>query len=364
MEKVKHKYVDVRGLKLHVAEIGTGQPRPQFYFVVHLYLIESILHECEFLTNSLCARHIHTHTHIYIYIYIYVTCAGSAVVVFLHGFPEIWYSWRHQMVAVADSGFRAIAPDYRGYGLSQQPKEPEKTTFRDLVDDLVAILDSFKIPKVLLVGKDFGARVAYHFALLHPTRVQGIATLGVPFLLTGPEAFPSDLLPKGFYMLRWKEPGRAEKDFGRLDVKTVVRNIYILFSGSELPAASEDQEIMDLVDPSTPLPPWFSEEDLTNYATLYENSGFQTPLQVPYRAWLEDYGVTDLKVIAPALLIMGEKDYALKFRGLEEYIKSEMVKEYVPNLETIFLPEGTHFIQEQFPDQVNKLILTFLNKHK
>ncbi|KAM7503479.1 hypothetical protein LguiB_002383 [Lonicera macranthoides] len=351
MEKVKHKYVDVRGLKLHVAEIGTG----------------------------------------------------SAVVVFLHGFPEIWYSWRHQMVAVADSGFRAIAPDYRGYGLSQQPKEPEKTTFRDLVDDLVAILDSFKIPKVLLVGKDFGARVAYHFALLHPTRVQGIATLGVPFLLTGPEAFPSDLLPKGFYIsgcstgrrpsgprkvshsgksnlrlctyphnpkfaltavaTHW-EPGRAEKDFGRLDVKTVVRNIYILFSGSELPAASEDQEIMDLVDPSTPLPPWFSEEDLTNYATLYENSGFQTPLQVPYRAWLEDYGVTDLKVIAPALLIMGEKDYALKFRGLEEYIKSEMVKEYVPNLETIFLPEGTHFIQEQFPDQVNKLILTFLNKHK
>lgn len=80
------------------------------------------------------------------------------------------------------------------------------------------------------------------------------------------------------------------------------------------------------------------------------------------RAWLEDYGVTDLKVLAPALLIMGEKDYALK--GLEEYIKSKMVNEYVPNLETIFVPEGTHFVQEQFPDQVKKLILTFLNKHK
>ncbi|KAH7859716.1 hypothetical protein Vadar_004641 [Vaccinium darrowii] len=242
MENIQHKYVDVKGLKLHVAEIGTGP-----------------------------------------------------AVVFLHGFPEIWYSCRHQMVAVAGAGFRAIAPDYRGYGLSDQPPEPEKTTFRDLVDDLLAILDSFGISKAFLIGKDLGIRPAYHFALLYPGRVSGVITLGVPFLLTGPEAFPRELLPKGFYMLRWQEPGRAEKDFGRFDVKTVIKNIYILFSGSELPAAREDQEIMDMVDPSTPLPPWFSEEDLNNYAALYEKSGFRTALQVPYRAWLEDYGISDLK---------------------------------------------------------------------
>lgn len=80
-----------------------------------------------------------------------------------------------------------------------------------------------------------------------------------------------------------QEPGRAEKDFGRFDIKTVVRKIYILFTKSEPQVAREDQEIMDLVDPSAPLPTWFTEEDLTNYATLYENSGFRTPLQVPYR---------------------------------------------------------------------------------
>lgn len=78
-------------------------------------------------------------------------------------------------------------------------------------------------------------------------------------------------------------PGRAEADFGRLDVKTVVKNIYILFSGSEFPNAKEDEEIMDLVDPSTPLPPWFSEEDLDVYASLYEKSGFRFALQIPYR---------------------------------------------------------------------------------
>ncbi|PIN12654.1 Soluble epoxide hydrolase [Handroanthus impetiginosus] len=310
MEKIQHSFVNVRGLNLHIAEIGTGP-----------------------------------------------------VVVFLHGFPEIWYSWRHQMTAVADAGFRAIAPDFRGYGLSEKPPEPEKTTFRDLVDDLLAMLDKLDIPKILLVGKDSGARVAYHFALVHPDRVVAVATLGLPFVVTGPAAFPTDVLPKGFYMMRWQEPGRAEKDFGRFDVKTVIKNIYIMFCGSELPAASEDQEIMDLVDESTPLPSWFSEDDLQTYATLYENSGFETALQVPYRAWLEDYGVDELKVKVPALLIMGEKDYVLKFGEFDHYIRSGIVKNYVPDLEVTFIPEGTHFVQEQFPDKVNKLLITFLNKH-
>lgn len=81
----------------------------------------------------------------------------------------------------------------------------------------------------------------------------------------------------------YQEPGRAEADFGRFDAKTVVRNVYILFSRSELPIAHENQEIMDLVEPSTPLPSWFTEEDLAAYGALYEKSGFQTALQVPYR---------------------------------------------------------------------------------
>lgn len=83
--------------------------------------------------------------------------------------------------------------------------------------------------------------------------------------------------------LNSQEPGRAEADFGRLDVKSVIRNIYILFSRSEIPVARDDQEIMDMVDPSTALPPWFTEEDLAVYASLYEKSGFCFPLQVPYR---------------------------------------------------------------------------------
>ncbi|KAF4387253.1 hypothetical protein G4B88_020268 [Cannabis sativa] len=297
MENIEHKHVEVKGLKLHVAEIG----------------------------------------------------CGPKVVVFLHGFPEIWYTWRHQMIAVANKGYRAIAFDFRGYGLSDQPLEPEKATFQDLIDDVVGLLDSLTINKAFLVGKDFGAFPAYLVAAVHPERVSGVVTLGIPYILPGTNSIQNHLLPEGFYVARWQIPGRAEADFGRFDVKSVVRNIYTLFSRSEIPVANESQEIMDLFDPSTPLPSWFSEEDLSVYASLYEKS--------------VDIGISDPKVNAPALLIMGEKDYCLKFPGMEDYIRSGTVKQLVPDLDIIFLEEGCHFVHEQLPHLANQLIITFLDKH-
>ncbi|KAF5745972.1 putative epoxide hydrolase [Tripterygium wilfordii] len=152
MEQIKHTHVEVRGLKLHVAEIGSG----------------------------------------------------PKVVLFLHGFPEIWYSWRHQMIAVANAGYRAIAIDFRGYGLSERPPEPEKGTFMDLVDDVVGLLNALGISKVFLVGKDLGAIPANMLSVIHPDRLYGLVTLGVPFILPGPASLPTDLMPKGFYVTRWE----------------------------------------------------------------------------------------------------------------------------------------------------------------
>ncbi|XP_076948804.1 epoxide hydrolase 2-like [Bidens hawaiensis] len=234
--QIKHSQLKVNGLHLHVAEIGSK---------------------------------------------------SSPAVVFLHGFPEIWYTWRHQMLAVANAGFRAIAPDYRGYGLSDIPARLEDTRFVDLVNDTASIVDLVNASKVFVVGKDFGTKVAYTFALLYPEKVAGIITLGAPFV--HPNAPFKLTLPEGLYIRRWQEPGRAEADFARFDTKTVVRNIYIMFSRSEIPIADENQEIMDLVDPSDPLPSWFTEEDLAVYAELYQKSGFQTPLQVPYRSLGEKF---------------------------------------------------------------------------
>nr|CAD1844400.1 unnamed protein product [Ananas comosus var. bracteatus] len=197
--------------------------------------------------------------------------------------------------------------------------EPENAFWDDLLADLLAILDALAVPKAFMIGKDFGAPLAYHFALYHADRVLGVVTLGMPFT---PTASNYSSLPEGFYIKRWREPGRAEADFGRFDVKRVVRTIYILFSRSEIPIAEEGQEILDLADESTPLPAWFSEEDLDAYAALYEKSGFKYPLQMPYRALSRLQLAADPKVEVPALLIMGEKDYCLKFPERENYIRS------------------------------------------
>ncbi|KAE8698460.1 Detected protein of confused Function [Hibiscus syriacus] len=258
MEKIEHSHEQARGLKLHVAQIGSG----------------------------------------------------TKVVVFLHGFTEIWYSWRHQMVAVADAGYRAISLDFRGYGLSEHPLELARATFNDFVDEVVALFDSFGISKAHLVSNDFGAFVATMVGVLHPERVSTIISLGVPFLLPSfsPLQTQLPLVPSGFYLLRWLVPGRAEADFGRFDTKTVVRKIYTMFYRSEPPvAASDNQEIMDLVDSFTPLPPWMSEEDIAEYGSLYEKSTFSTALQAPYRIVMLSCGLDDGKIKAPGLLIMGER---------------------------------------------------------
>ncbi|XP_078161661.1 epoxide hydrolase 1-like isoform X6 [Carex rostrata] len=230
-------------------------------------------------------------------------------VIFLHGFPEIWYSWRHQMVAVAEAGYRAISPDWRGYGLSDQPQDPENACWAHLISDLLGLLGALSISK---------------------------------------------------------EPGRAEADFGRFDVKQVVRTIYILFSKSEFPIAPEGKEIMDLADLSTPLPEWFTEEDASIYASLYEKNGFTYPLQIPYRAMNNIKGINvppDLTIHVPVLLIQGEKDYVYKHPWWYQAMKEGIMQKYVRDMEISSIPEGCHFVQEQFPDQVNQLIISFVKAH-
>ncbi|XP_050203926.1 uncharacterized protein LOC126653962 [Mercurialis annua] len=310
MDEIQHKFVDVRGVKLHIAEIGTG----------------------------------------------------SSVVMFIHGFPEIWYSWRYQMIAAANAGYRAIAPDLRGYGLSDPHPQPEKASFNDFVEDAITILDHFQIHKAFLVGKDFGSWPVYLLSLFYPARISGVVSLGVPFFIPNPRRY-KELLPEGFYISRWKEPGRAEADFSRYDVRTVWKNIYILFSRSEIPIAEKDKEIMDLVEPSAPPPKWLTTEDLQIYTTSYEKSGFDSPMQVPYKGLPGEFTLTDPKIHVPVLLIIGGKDYFLKFPGIQDYITTGKMKDFVGDLEMESMPDGTHFIQEQFPDQVNKLITAFFEKH-
>ncbi|KAL4191752.1 hypothetical protein AMTRI_Chr07g82180 [Amborella trichopoda] len=151
---------------------------------------------------------------------------------------------------------------------------------------------------------------AYLFALMHPKRVARVITLGIPYM----------------------EPGCAEADFGRFDVQTVIRNIYVLFSGSKLPIAGDDQE------------------------RYTHQLSFQTgSLRKISMSNLSCMKIRDLKVTVPALLVLGRKDYFLKLPGTEDYINSPLLKESVPDLEIVFMREGSHFVQEQFPEEINRL---------
>nr|CAB3465790.1 unnamed protein product [Digitaria exilis] len=233
------------------------------------------------------------------------------------------------MVAAAAAGFRAIAPDLPGYGLSEPPSDLAQASWEGLVKDLLAVLDSLAISKVFLVAKDFGAKPAFDLALCYPDR----------------------------------EPGRAEADFGRFDVKRIMRTIYILFSRSEVPVSKQGQEIMDLADDSTPMPDWFSEEDLSVYTNLFEKSGFITALQIPYRTKPAKAEYAKPRFKMPMFVIMGQKDYILKFPALKDYMSSEKLKDIAPDHEITYIPEGSHFVQEQFPELVNRLMIDFLCKH-
>ncbi|KAK3136512.1 hypothetical protein QOZ80_5BG0437440 [Eleusine coracana subsp. coracana] len=288
-QKIQHSFLLIRGLKLHIAHIGKGE---------------------------------------------------IGTLLFVHGFPEVWYSWRHQMVAAAAAGFRAIAPDFPGYGLSEPPTDLAQASWEALMKDLLAILDSLSISKAFLVAKDFGVKPAFDLALCHPDRVCGVVTIGVPPLV---ESLDFSGLPEGFYIYRWREPGRAEGDFGRFNARRIMRTIYILFSKSEVPVAKQGQEIVDLAEESTPLPDWFTEEDLSAYTALYEKSGFITALQIPYRTKPSKVEYATPKFQMPMFVIMGERDYILKFPALHDYISSQKLKDIAPEHEISYISEE-HYI--------------------
>lgn len=142
-----------------------------------------------------------------------------------------------------------------------------------------------------------------------------------------------------------------------------MRTIYILFSRSEIPVAKQGQEIMDLADESTPMPQWFTEEDLSAYTDLYEKSGLMTAIQIPYRTKAAKAEGANPRFEMPMFVIMGQKDYILKFPALKEYMSSEKLKEIAPDYGITYIPEGSHFVQEQFPDLVNQLVIDFVSKH-
>ena len=296
----------------------------------------------------------------------YVEQGEGFPVIMLHGFPELWYSWRHQIPALADAGYRAIAPDMRGYGQTNAPQPIEAYSMKNMTADIVGLLDALGEEQAVVIGHDWGAPIAWHCALLYPERFKAVAALSVPY--TGrPPAPPTQLLNmmfanKFFYMLYFQEPGVAEAEL-EADVRRSHR-LFIHYASGDAPgglALSErprDSKLFDgIVDP-VKLPRWLREEDLDYYTEEFERTGFRGGLN-RYRNldrdWEELPQLAGAPVQQPALFIGGEKDPVLLFARMDA------MKTLVKDLRGVeILPGCGHWIQQEKPEDVDRILIDFL----
>jgi pimeloyl-ACP methyl ester carboxylesterase len=301
-------------------------------------------------------------------------------VLLVHGFPESWFSWRHQIDALAAVGFRVVAPDMRGYGRSDAPQAIDQYTILHLVGDMVGILDALNAPTAVIVGHDWGASVAWQAALTRPDRFRAVASLSVPFRPRA-KAPPTSLMPRAenaqFYQLYFQEPGPAEAELGR-DPRATIRNMLFGASGDGVAAsraavaAGGPAPNLGMVPkgggflqgPGAPatLPSWISESDIDVYGEAFKRTGFRGALNYYRnidRNWEITGALAGLQVTIPALYIAGDRDFLLSFPGTDQLLASQ--KTLVPGLRRIqMLPGCGHWTQQERPNEVNVALIEFI----
>jgi pimeloyl-ACP methyl ester carboxylesterase len=323
MGEVRHRTVETNGIRMHVAEQGEGP-----------------------------------------------------LVLLCHGFPESWYSWRHQLAALAAAGFHAVAPDMRGYGQTDQPAEIDQYTLLHLVGDLVGLVDALGGGPAVIAGHDWGAPVAWHAALLRPDRFRAVIGLSVPYRPRG-SVRPSTAMPQTddsiFYQLYFQAPGVAEAELSR-DVRSSIRRV--LYSGSgegrQARAGLGDPAAVGMVprtggflshtvEPAA-LPSWLTEADVEFYAGEFTRAGFRGGLNWYRnidRSWELMAPYAGARVTVPALYVAGDQDLVVRFRGMDQLLPN--LKKFVPELtRTIMLPGCGHWTQQERPKEVNDAMIAFL----
>ncbi|XP_071692652.1 epoxide hydrolase 1-like [Rutidosis leptorrhynchoides] len=286
-------------------------------------------------------------------------------VLLLHGFPETWFSWRHQITHFANHGYHVVAPDLRGYGESDSPLSPSSYTMFHIVGDLIGLLDNFNQQQVFVVGHDWGATAAWHLSLFRPDRVLGIVAISVPFFPRDPTTKPTEFfksLGDGFYISQYQEAGRAERAFANYDYLTVMKK-FLSINNIDLLIAPPGMEFIDYLETPSTLPSWITEEELQVYADMFQKSGFTGGLNY-YRAmdlsWELEAPWQGSKITVPAKLIVGDKDIGFE-SFYKDFIEGDVQKAIVPDIEVVLL-DGNHYIQQEKPQQVSDQILSFLKK--
>ncbi|HEX7733870.1 MAG TPA: alpha/beta hydrolase [Ktedonobacteraceae bacterium] len=325
-DSVIHRFIEANGLRMHFAEIGSGP-----------------------------------------------------LVVLCHGFPELWYSWRYQLPALAQAGYHAVAPDLRGYGQTAQPADNATYSLLHLVGDLVGLLDVLGEQQAILISHDWGSNLAWHAALLRPDRFPALVVMSVPYIPRPPlhgelatlaptESWRRTFKGQNFYQLYFQEPGVAEAELERDVRATMLRFLYgasgaVPANARWLPAAPANQgcAFLDQLALPSELPSWLSAEDLDYYTAEFTRTGFRGGLnwyRNVDRNWELLAAYSGAPVTRPTLFLWGDNDPSLALPGIEKRIAK--MQQVVPNLRQFLLPGCGHWVQQERAQEVNQAVLAFL----
>jgi pimeloyl-ACP methyl ester carboxylesterase len=285
-------------------------------------------------------------------------------VILAHGFPELAYSWRHQIPALAAAGHHVLAPDQRGYGGSSRPDAVEAYDIIQLTSDLLGLLDEIDEERAVFVGHDWGAVVVWTLALIAPERVAGVVGMSVPFLARGeiaPIAHMRSLFADSFfYVLYFQEPGVADADLAADPACTMRRLLAAPSAGSIDPAfvANDGRGFVDrLAEPQT-LPSWLGADELDHYVAEFRRTGFTGGLNWYRnldRNWLLTVGIDGKLVRVPSLFIGGDEDPVLTLSP-----PSVMNGWLTDHRGTVIVEGAGHWVQQERPAEVNAALLEFV----
>jgi pimeloyl-ACP methyl ester carboxylesterase len=296
-----------------------------------------------------------------------VDVGAGPPVVLAHGFPELAFSWRHQIPAIAAAGFRVLAPDQRGYGRSSRPEAVEQYDITALTGDLLGLLDDIGEERAVFVGHDWGSIVVWQLALLAPERVAGVVGMSVPFL-------PRGLIPpvqrmrqvmgdRFFYITYFQEPGVADEELGRDPARTMRR----LLAGLARPgglteedfSADDGRGFVERMPEPVALPAWLSQDELDHYVSEFRRTGFTGGINW-YRNLDRNWALTEhlagQQVTVPSLFIGGSEDPVLTMSPPS--IQDGWLADHRGD---VIVDGAGHWVQQEAPEQVNGALLRFLD---
>jgi pimeloyl-ACP methyl ester carboxylesterase len=291
------------------------------------------------------------------------------LVILLHGFPQCWYLWRHQIDPLIEAGFQVAAPDQRGYGGSDRPAEIEAYNIVELTNDVAGLADALGHEQFIVVGHDWGAPVAWHAALWRPDLFTAVCGMSVPYAPPGYVDILTALEKLGitdFYLQYFQKPGVAEAELQQ-DIRGALRRLYFTASGDleekgkgfgRLPTGTL---LGNTADP-TSLPGWLSEADLDYYTAEFARTGFRGGLSW-YRNLRRNWELggpwRGQPIRQPSLFIAGSRDGVLRFPAAQAQL--DAFPKTLPALRGSHILEGAgHWVQQERPNEVNKLLIDFL----